>query len=205
MHPRAILLSTVLPNVSSSCVCCTAPCTSTAYFSRTQAVNPQTVVDSHPTCDCLQTRLHVVNLIDQLFQRSRAFRAQLTANFTDFLELSLGFRHERPLPGPASIASQLRDRALEVVEHWNDKFGSTYKQVCYTHSWHLGLAALQIACLFCVLLFWTKVPGKVPRCAYAELSNTLATSHDLKISEVAQNYSAYLDYAASKCKCSGTS
>ena len=82
---------------------------------------------------CLQTRLHVVNLMDQLFQRSRAFRSALTANFTEFLELSLGFRHDRPLPGPVGIANQLRDRGLEVVEQWNDKYGSTYKQVYYMH------------------------------------------------------------------------
>lgn len=79
--------------------------------------------------DHAQTRLHVVNLSDQLFHRSKAFRNHLTAHFTEFLELSLGFRHDKPLPGPANIANQLRDRALEVVEQWNDKFGSSYKQV----------------------------------------------------------------------------
>ena len=80
---------------------------------------------------CLsQTRLHVVNLSYQLFQRSKAFRNHLTAHFTEFLELSLGFRHDKPLPGPANIANQLRDRSLEVVEQWNDKFGTSYKQVC---------------------------------------------------------------------------
>ncbi|KAA6425451.1 MAG: UV-stimulated scaffold A protein [Trebouxia sp. A1-2] len=79
--------------------------------------------------DHAQTRLHVVNISDQLFQRSKAFRTHVTAHFTEFLELSLGFRHDKPLPGPANIANQLRDRALEIVEQWNDKFGSSYKQV----------------------------------------------------------------------------
>ena len=85
---------------------------------------------THNSWCSLQTRLHVVNLADQLFQRSKAFRSHLTAHFTEFLELSLGFRHDKPLPGPASTANQLRDRGLEIVEHWNDKFGSSYKQVC---------------------------------------------------------------------------
>ena len=93
----------------------------------------------------LQTRLHVVNITDQLFQRSKAFRNHLTAHLTDFLELSLGFRHDKPLPGPSGTANQLRERTLEIVEQWNDKFGSTYKQVCHNandpflqlHSLHL--------------------------------------------------------------------
>lgn len=97
-----------------------------------------------------------MNLTDQLFQRSKAFRTHLTASFTDFLDLSVGFRPERPLPGPASVATQLRERTLEVVEEWNEKFGSTYKQVCHipvagylpTAS---GIAALQAACLSLLL------------------------------------------------------
>ena len=85
----------------------------------------------------------MVNLADKLFPRSKAFRNHLTAHFTEFLELSLGFRHDRPLPGPASTANQLRDRALEIVEQWNDKFGSAYKQVCFPH---IG-ASLTCPCL----------------------------------------------------------
>ena len=69
-----------------------------------------------------------MNLADQLFQRSKAFRTYLTASFTQFLELSLGFRQNKPLPGPAAVANQLRQRSLEVVESWHDKFGSSYKQ-----------------------------------------------------------------------------
>lgn len=53
----------------------------------------------------------------------------LTSDFTRFLELSLGFRADKPLPGPASVANQLRQRSLEVIEDWNDKFGGAYKQV----------------------------------------------------------------------------
>lgn len=81
-------------------------------------------------CCLSQTRLHVVNLSDQLFNRSKAFRNHLTAHFTEFLELSLGLRHDKPLPGPANTANQLRDRSLEIVEQWNDKYGTSYKQVC---------------------------------------------------------------------------
>ena len=73
------------------------------------------------------------NLCDQLFQRSKLFRSLTAERFTDFLELGLGYKPTRPLPGPPAVAALLRQRALEVIEAWNDKFGSSYKQVRQAH------------------------------------------------------------------------
>jgi len=46
-----------------------------------------------------------------------------------FLELVVGFRSDRPLPPPASAATSLRDRALELLEGWDQQHGGRYKQV----------------------------------------------------------------------------
>lgn len=61
--------------------------------------------------------------------RSKIFRKLLAPWFPSFLEAGIGFKRDAPLPGPARIASQLRDRTLEVVERWDETFGSSYRQV----------------------------------------------------------------------------
>lgn len=69
-----------------------------------------------------------MEICDELFKRSRAFRSLMAANFLGFLEAAVGFRADRPLPGPPNLATQLRDKALEVCEGWNEKFGVFYQQ-----------------------------------------------------------------------------
>lgn len=76
-----------------------------------------------------QVRLHAVEVCDHLFTRSRAFRTAAAAQFPALLEASVGFRPARPLPGPPQLAAQLRERALDAVERWNDKYGVFYQQV----------------------------------------------------------------------------
>ena len=78
----------------------------------------------------LQVRLHAVALCDELFMRSRIFRGLMAQRFSRFLELSVGHRSENPLPGPQEAAVQLRERALEAIEVWTERFGSLYRQVC---------------------------------------------------------------------------
>jgi len=75
-----------------------------------------------------QVRLHAVEVCDHLFTRSRAFRTAAVAQFPALLEASVGFRPARPLPGPPQLATQLRERALDAVERWNDKYGVFYQQ-----------------------------------------------------------------------------
>ena len=77
----------------------------------------------------MQTRLHVLELCDQLMQRSKAFRQLLSQEFTLFLELCLGFRPDNPLPGPPARAAALRATALEVVERWSEDYGVKHRQV----------------------------------------------------------------------------
>ncbi len=81
------------------------------------------------TATCTQTRLLAVELTDVLFQRSRVFRGLLAPRLTAFLVAAVGYRQEEPLPGPEAAAAALRERALEVLEAWNDKFGGMYHQV----------------------------------------------------------------------------
>ena len=78
----------------------------------------------------LQVRLHAVALCDELFMRSSIFRGLMARRFSRFLELSVGHRSENPLPGPQEAAVQLRERALEAIEVWTERFGSLYRQVC---------------------------------------------------------------------------
>ena len=66
---------------------------------------------------------------DALFSRSRAFRGHIAAQFPAFLELAVGHRAARPLPGPPRLSTQLRERALDAVEGWNERHGVFYQQV----------------------------------------------------------------------------
>lgn len=75
-----------------------------------------------------QTRLHALEVCDLLFSRSRAFRTAAAVQFPALLEASVGFRPARPLPGPSHLATQLRERALDAVERWNDNYGVFYQQ-----------------------------------------------------------------------------
>jgi hypothetical protein len=75
-----------------------------------------------------QVRLHAVAVCDALFARSRAFRGHVAAQFPAFLELAVGHRPARPLPGPARLSTQLRERALDAIEAWNEAHGVFYQQ-----------------------------------------------------------------------------
>lgn len=70
-----------------------------------------------------------VDVADELFGRSSAFRSLVASNFTEILELTLGYKPGMPLPPPAHDAGQLRQRALECVERWTENYGSIYPQV----------------------------------------------------------------------------
>ena len=61
--------------------------------------------------------------------RSKHFRTLVAQDFPEFLELTTGFKQAKPLPGPTEAAVQLRERALEAIERWTEKFGSIYPQV----------------------------------------------------------------------------
>jgi hypothetical protein len=76
-----------------------------------------------------QTRLLALELSDELFARSKAFRALLAPRFSAFLDATIGFRAEKPLPPPAAAATALRARALEILERWEEGFAAFYPEV----------------------------------------------------------------------------
>ncbi|KAI3444404.1 hypothetical protein Pfo_001069 [Paulownia fortunei] len=61
--------------------------------------------------------------------RSKLFRSLLVENLDQLLSLSIGFRRNHPLPAPASVASVLRSKAIELLEKWNESFGIHYRQL----------------------------------------------------------------------------
>eukprot|EP00879_Flechtneria_rotunda_P018706 GHRR01019630.1.p1 GENE.GHRR01019630.1~~GHRR01019630.1.p1 ORF type:complete len:342 (+),score=165.86 GHRR01019630.1:800-1825(+) len=76
-----------------------------------------------------QVRKLALELCDMLFARSKRFRRLLTNKFTDFAELTVGHKQDKPLPAPPSAALALRQRALETVEKWHEQWGLHYPQV----------------------------------------------------------------------------
>ncbi|KAI3433941.1 hypothetical protein D9Q98_003743 [Chlorella vulgaris] len=90
-----------------------------------------------------QTRLLALLACEQLFQRSRVFREALVARLPQFLEAVLGLRAEQPLPPPPHVAESLREKALELLERWQEQYGAKYKQLLlaarYLQTRHLSL------------------------------------------------------------------
>eukprot|EP00741_Cyanophora_paradoxa_P008498 tig00001336_g8223.t1 len=76
-----------------------------------------------------QIRLLATLLADELFMRSKTFRACLVEDLRTFIELAIGTSLENPLPPPEFAAVALREKALEAIERWDDEHGSRYKQL----------------------------------------------------------------------------
>lgn len=77
----------------------------------------------------LQVRYLALLIIDELFMRSKLFRALVVENLDQLLSLSVGFRRNLPLPAPPAVASVLRSKAIEFLEKWNVSFGVYYRQI----------------------------------------------------------------------------
>mmetsp|Transcript_11851 Transcript_11851/g.33397 ORF Transcript_11851/g.33397 Transcript_11851/m.33397 type:complete len:214 (-) Transcript_11851:9-650(-) len=77
-----------------------------------------------------QVRLLTLELVHQLFMRSRYFRLLLLqSGLPRFADYVVGYRISRPLPEPEAVAVRLRMRALEVLELWYEDFGHLYRQL----------------------------------------------------------------------------
>ncbi|XP_072803515.1 UV-stimulated scaffold protein A isoform X3 [Vicugna pacos] len=76
-----------------------------------------------------QVRLSTFQAVDELFTRSHQFRMLVVSNFQEFLELTLGTDHERPLPPPRDVAQRLRQAAARAVRSWSEKYGAAYKKL----------------------------------------------------------------------------
>ncbi|KAM8804271.1 UV-stimulated scaffold protein A isoform 2-T2 [Rhynchonycteris naso] len=76
-----------------------------------------------------EIRLSAFQIVDELFARSHLFRVLVVSNFQEFLELTLGTEHRRPLPPPREVAQKLRQAVILAVQGWNEKFGAAYKKL----------------------------------------------------------------------------
>ncbi|XP_076436358.1 UV-stimulated scaffold protein A-like [Babylonia areolata] len=77
-----------------------------------------------------EIRLSTFQIIDEIFNRSHAFRELLVTDFQDFLELTVEMdQHHQPLPPPKAAANKLKTDALRAVQQWQDKYGSAYKKL----------------------------------------------------------------------------
>jgi len=76
-----------------------------------------------------QVRYLALQIIDELFMRSKLFRTLTVENLEQLMSLSVGFRRNSPLPAPPSVASLLRTKAIEFLEKWNVSFGLHYRQL----------------------------------------------------------------------------
>ena len=85
--------------------------------------------------DHSEIRLSAFQIIDQLFMRSHVFRELLLEEFQVFLELTVESDFSVRLPPPKSAAEILKQKALEAIEKWNQKFGSHYKKLALGYTY----------------------------------------------------------------------
>lgn len=76
-----------------------------------------------------EIRLSAFQIVDALFARSHLFRVLVVSNLQEFLELTLGTDHRRPLPPPREVAQKLRQAVTKAIQGWNEKFGMAYKKL----------------------------------------------------------------------------
>ncbi|KAF9101290.1 hypothetical protein BGX27_011542 [Mortierella sp. AM989] len=75
-----------------------------------------------------QIRFSSTQLIAELFQRSHVFRELLVADYSIFLQLTVGI-HQNTLPPPAVFAEKTKQLAISLTNEWNSKYGAVYKQI----------------------------------------------------------------------------
>lgn len=73
-------------------------------------------------------RYSCVQLIEQLFDRSKYFRDLLTEDFPLFTQLTVGIQ-DKKLPPPAQVATKLKDYAIALIKAWFTKYGERYRQL----------------------------------------------------------------------------
>ncbi|XBI68240.1 UV-stimulated scaffold protein A homolog isoform X1 [Triticum dicoccoides] len=74
-------------------------------------------------------RLLAFSIVDELFMRSKLFRALLADVLDGFVPLAVGFRSNEQLPPPAASAATLRKAAIQALERWHHLFGVHYRQL----------------------------------------------------------------------------
>ena len=82
-----------------------------------------------------EVRLSSFQIVNELFLRSHAFRELLLIDFQIFLELTVETDQKQPLPPPKSAAKVLKEKALQAIESWYQKFGPHYKKLDLGYSY----------------------------------------------------------------------
>ncbi|KAF9573559.1 hypothetical protein EC968_008428 [Mortierella alpina] len=75
-----------------------------------------------------QIRYSSTQLIAEIFQRSHIFRELLVADYSIFLQLTVGI-HQNKLPPPVVFAEKTKQLAISLTNEWNAKYGAVYKQI----------------------------------------------------------------------------
>jgi hypothetical protein len=73
-------------------------------------------------------RYSSLQLIEQLFERSKLFRELLTEDFPLFIQQVVGIQNTE-LPPPVSVAAKLKQYALALIKNWYIKYGEKYRQI----------------------------------------------------------------------------
>ncbi|CAN0273506.1 unnamed protein product, partial [Ectocarpus sp. 12 AP-2014] len=74
-----------------------------------------------------EVRFMALSIVGLLFQRSRVVRKVVVADLKNFMNLAVGHDARHPLPGPPAAAVALREKALALMEEWNESHGDLYK------------------------------------------------------------------------------
>ena len=74
-------------------------------------------------------RLHCLEVIDELFQRSHRFRTLLLDDFHQYSSLTLGHEANQPLPPPLSHHKKLREESIRKLKEWHGKFKTGYRKL----------------------------------------------------------------------------
>ncbi|EGG15825.1 ENTH/VHS domain-containing protein [Cavenderia fasciculata] len=76
-----------------------------------------------------QVRLSSLNMINELFLRSKYFRELICNELSMVFEYAIGTDATKHLPPPAQTAIYMKQKALEYVEKWNESFGEHYSHL----------------------------------------------------------------------------
>lgn len=77
--------------------------------------------------DDANIRLDTLTVISELFTRSHLFRTLILKDFQRVLELVAETNPDLPLPGTPAVAKNLKQKSVEVIAKWNERFGENYK------------------------------------------------------------------------------
>ncbi|KAF9941080.1 hypothetical protein BGZ67_005939 [Mortierella alpina] len=84
--------------------------------------------DLYLDADQVKIRYSSTQLIAEIFQRSHVFRELLVADYSIFLQLTVGI-HQNKLPPPVVFAEKTKQLAISLTNEWNAKYGAVYKQI----------------------------------------------------------------------------